>query len=110
VTQWQNAHERSKGGRSFRAIALMGIDLDETPLNLPELGRPRSWRFTPDRTVLIDDASAKGFRPIDGSYFSDADIGTSTDCGGKTATIRARLKWDRIGGQRCVCCHHGKTF
>lgn len=87
VTQWQNPSDHS-----FRAIALMGIDLDDPAFDLPELGPHMRAKLRPVGSVLIDDASAKDFGPRQGKRFSAADVGVRTDVVGSEATIVGTFK------------------
>lgn len=82
VTQWQNPSDHS-----FRAIALMGIDLDNPAFDLPELGPHMRAKLRPVGSVLMDDASAKDFGPRYGNRFSAADVGVRTDVVGNEAKI-----------------------
>lgn len=84
VTQWQ--HPDPANG-SFRAIAIMGIDLDQPAFALPELDRSTAARLRLPGAVLIDDASSKDFGPVQGSRFGPADIGRRTDVSGRLARI-----------------------
>lgn len=82
VTQWQNPIDRS-----FRAIALMGIDLDEPAFELAELIPEVVSELRRPGAVLIDEASANDFGPSDGVRFNEDDAGTSTDVAGQQATL-----------------------
>ena len=83
VTQWQNPQDHS-----FRAIALMGIDLDEPAFVLPELSAGTRASLRPVGAVLIDDASGADFGPQQGGRFGRDDIGVTTDVAGSEATIQ----------------------
>ncbi len=87
VTQWQNPSDHS-----FRAIALMGIDLDQPAFDLPELSPTMRAKLRPLGSVLIDDASGSDFGPQRGDRFSKADIGVTTDVAGSEATIKGTFK------------------
>lgn len=87
VTQWQNPTDHS-----FRAIAIMGIDLDDPAFALPELGPDMRARLRPIGSVLMDDASAEDFGPRHGKRFSAADVGVRTDVVGSEATIVGTFK------------------
>ncbi len=87
VTQWQNPSDHT-----FRAIALMGIDLDEPAFDLPELNPTRRGKLRPIGSVLIDDASGADFGPRNGKRFSNGDIGASTDVAGSEATIQGTFR------------------
>lgn len=91
VTQWQTPRPVD-GIRSFRAIALMGIDLDEPAFDLPELTPAVLASLRPTGSVLIDEASEKDFGPSDGQRFGVADIGTTTDVAGKQATLKGTFE------------------
>ncbi|MCM2369143.1 FtsX-like permease family protein [Aporhodopirellula aestuarii] len=87
VTQWQNPLDHS-----FRAIALMGIDLDEPAFDLPELTPATRAQLRPTGAVLIDDASTDDFGPSDGIKFGPADIGRTTDVAGSQATVKGTFE------------------
>lgn len=82
VTQWQNPIDHS-----FRAIAIMGVDLEKPAFELPELTPPTISTLRPVGAVLIDDASATDFGPADGTQFGRSDIGTTTDVAGEQARL-----------------------
>lgn len=87
VTQWQNPIDHS-----FRAIALMGIDLADPAFELSELDPDVVNQLRRPGAVLIDDASAKDFGPLNGTRFSSQDIGTTTDVAGRQATLIGTFK------------------
>lgn len=87
VTVWQSPVDDS-----FRAIALMGIDLDDPAFELPELTPTVRAQLRPPGAVLIDDASNKSFGPRNGEKFTSADIGTTTDVAGSPATIKGTFE------------------
>lgn len=86
VTQWRNPVDHS-----FRAIALMGMDLDESAFDLDLTPMPRS-ELRRIGSVLIDDASASDFGPQNGVRFGAEDIGTRTDVAGHEATIQGTFE------------------
>ncbi|TWT67420.1 FtsX-like permease family protein [Allorhodopirellula solitaria] len=83
VTQWQNPSDHS-----FRAIALMGVDLDNPAFDLPELSPSMRAALRSTGAVLIDDASASDFGPRQGDHFTEADVGVTTDVAGSNATLK----------------------
>ncbi|EMI53362.1 FtsX-like permease family protein [Rhodopirellula sallentina] len=83
VTVWQSPEDES-----FRAIALMGIDLDDPAFDLPELTPQVRSQLRPQGSVLIDDASHKSFGPKNKIKFGELDFGTTTDVAGSPATIK----------------------
>lgn len=87
VTQWQNPSDHS-----FRAIGLMGIDLDQPAFDLPELSPTIRAKLRPRGSVLVDDASGSDFGPRRGDRFSKADIGVTTDVAGSEATIQGTFR------------------
>jgi len=82
VTQWQNPIDHS-----FRAIAIMGMDLEQPAFELPELTVPMVSTLRPVGSVLIDDASVADFGPADRNRFGQLDIGTTTDVAGEPARL-----------------------
>ncbi|MEM8913045.1 MAG: FtsX-like permease family protein [Planctomycetota bacterium] len=82
VTDWQNP--RNYG---FRAIAIMGIDLDQPALNLPDVVPSKVGPLRAPGRVLVDDASSDDFGPVNGRRFTEEDIGTVADVIGKAAHI-----------------------
>ncbi|WP_231603224.1 FtsX-like permease family protein [Neorhodopirellula pilleata] len=82
VTQWQNPIDHS-----FRAIAMMGIDLEQPAFELPELTPRMISTLRPVGSVLIDDASAIDFGPANRSHFGRLDVGTTTDVAGESARL-----------------------
>jgi putative ABC transport system permease protein len=88
VTQWQNPIDHT-----FRAIALMGIDLHKPAFMLPELTPEVRANLRPIGSVLIDDASAKDFGPQQGERFTNEnDIGVTTDVAGSQATLKGTFE------------------
>lgn len=87
VTQWQNPMDHS-----FRAIAIMGVDLDQPPFELPELDAAMIAQLRPSGAVLIDDESASDFGPANGVRFSQQDIGTTTDVAGQRTRLAGTFK------------------
>jgi len=84
VTQWQ--HPDPANG-SFRAIAIMGIDLQQPAFVLPDLKPATIAQLQPPGTVLVDDASSKDFGPARGERFGPADVGRRTDVAGRLARV-----------------------
>lgn len=82
VSRWQNPQNGS-----YRAIALMGIDLDRPALDLPELKTNAGVRLRSTGHVLVDDASSSDYGPVNGKAFGTQDIGVRTDVGGQEAVV-----------------------
>lgn len=88
VTQWHNPIDHS-----FRAIAIMGIDLNNPAFDLPELrSGVVAAELRRNGSVLIDDASANDFGPVNGIGFTAADIGTRTDVAERSAKLVGTFK------------------
>ncbi len=81
VTSWQNPNNHE-----FRVVAVMGVDLQDNPLQLPEVTRQLPLLTHPDH-VLIDRTSSADLGPLDGQSFTAADVGRTTDALGKNIRI-----------------------
>lgn len=81
VTSWQNPNTHE-----FRVVAVMGVDIHDSPLQVPEVTRQLPLLMHPDH-VLIDRTSGADLGPINGKSFTGADIGRTTAALGKSVRI-----------------------
>lgn len=81
VTSWQNPNTHE-----FRVVAVMGVDIHDSPLQLPEVTRQLPLLMHPDH-VLIDRTSSADLGPANGRAFTAADVGRTTAALGKSVRI-----------------------
>ena len=81
ISTWQNPSTYE-----FRAVAVMGVDPNNSPLDLPEVSQQLPLLLHDDY-VLIDRTSNADLGPANGQSFSSADIGRTTDVLGSSMRI-----------------------
>lgn len=81
LTKWQ-----SPTSGQFRGVAVMGVDVDRSPLRVPGLAAMLGVLRRPDH-VLVDGSTRADFGPADGVRFGAADIGRTTDVMGRRVRI-----------------------
>lgn len=81
VTSWQNPLNKE-----FRVVAVVGIDPNDSPLQLPELDGQLHLLQHPEH-VVMDRTSRSDLGPLDQHRFSDADIGRKPSINDSLATI-----------------------
>ncbi|MEM6366060.1 MAG: ABC transporter permease [Planctomycetota bacterium] len=82
VTQWQNPIDHS-----FRAIAIMGLELDNPGLYLPDVTAGQVAKLRPQGSVLVDDASSVDFCTPDGVAIGPTDKCQVTDVAGQQSQV-----------------------
>ncbi|WP_153558060.1 FtsX-like permease family protein [Roseimaritima sediminicola] len=81
MSSWQNPHNHE-----FRVVAVIGVDIHNNPLRLPEVESQLPLLMHPDH-VLIDRTSSADLGPVDGRRFGAADVGRTTTALGQTVRI-----------------------
>ncbi|SMP61352.1 putative ABC transport system permease protein [Neorhodopirellula lusitana] len=91
VTEWRTP---ARGNRpaSFRAIAIMGVDLDEPAFNLPELQGQVRAELNRAGSVIIDQDSSKDFGPLNNIAFGPQDVGMTTEVARTNAKVVGTFK------------------
>jgi putative ABC transport system permease protein len=79
---------RHPKGMHLRGIMIMGLDPNQSPFRDRDGSlQAQLNQLTAPESVLIDQQSHQEFGPANGTQFSEADIGVSTDISGRKATI-----------------------